>query len=51
MRSIVQNELNNDADKIESVSLRFTGHVFPGEALKIKLWKESDKIFFEAFTV
>ena len=51
MRSIVQNVLNNDAERVQSVELRFTGHVFPGEALKIKLWKEAGKIFFEALTV
>ena len=30
MRSIVQNVLNNDAERVQSVELRFTGHVFPG---------------------
>lgn len=51
MRSIVQNLLNNDAEKVQSVDIRFTGHVFPGEGLKIKIWKEGSKLFFEAFTV
>ena len=31
--------------------MRFTGHVFPGEALKIQLWKEKGKIIFEVETV
>ena len=51
MRSIVQNMLDNDAEKVQSVDIRFTGHVFPGEGLKIKVWNEPGKLFFEAFTV
>ena len=36
---------------MESVEIRFTGHVFPGEKLKIKVWKEEGRLFFEAATV
>jgi ABC-type lipoprotein release transport system permease subunit len=28
--------------------VRFTGHVFPGESLEISVWKEQNKLFFEA---
>jgi acyl dehydratase len=51
VRSVVQNVLNNEAGRVESVQLRFTSHVFPGEALKIKLWKEENRLYFEAWTV
>lgn len=33
------------------MEIRFTGHVFPGEGLSVKLWKEENRIFFEAETV
>ncbi|MCB0371149.1 MAG: hypothetical protein KDD45_17470 [Bdellovibrionales bacterium] len=51
MRSIVQNVLGNDAERIKFVEIRFTGHVFPGEGLQIKIWKDNDKLLFEAYTV
>lgn len=50
-RSVVQNVLNNDAERLQSIEVRFTGHVFPGEALEIKIWKEQNKLFFEAEVV
>jgi acyl dehydratase len=50
-RSIVQNLLNNDGEKLQSIEVRFTGHVFPGENLEIKVWKEQNKLFFEAEVV
>lgn len=51
MRSVVQNLLGNDAERVQSVEIRFTGHVFPGETLNVKVWQETGKIFFEAATV
>jgi acyl dehydratase len=50
-RSIVQNLLGNDAEKVQSIEVRFTGHVFPGESLEINVWKEQNKLFFEASVV
>jgi acyl dehydratase len=51
VRSIVQTLLNNDAELIQSVDIRFTGHVFPGESLKIKIWKEGSRLIYEAWVV
>jgi len=50
-RSIVQNLLGNDPSRIKSYETRFTGHVFPGESFEIKIWKEGNKIQFEAGVV
>lgn len=51
VRTIVQKALDNDAGRVSSVEIRFTGHVFPGEGLIVRLWKEDNKIFFEGETV
>ncbi len=51
VRSITQNILKNDVLCLKSIQVRYTGHVFPGESLKIKIWKENGKIVFEADTV
>jgi len=48
---IVQGWLNNDANKVRSVHVRFTSHVFPGETLSVKTWKDGNKIIFSASTV
>lgn len=50
-RSIVQNLLGNDPEKLQSIEVRFTGHVFPGESLEISVWKEQGKLLFEAEVV
>ena len=43
--------LGNDASRVKSYEVRFTGHVFPGESLEIKVWKDGEKFFFEAGVV
>ena len=43
--------LGNDATRVKSYEVRFTGHVFPGESMEIKLWKEGERWFFEAGVV
>jgi|688.fasta_scaffold302084_2 hypothetical protein len=50
-RSIIQNVLGNDGEKMQSIEARFTGHVFPGENLEISVWKEQNKLLFEATVV
>ena len=49
-RAIAKGWCDNNTDKIKKVSARFTSHVFPGETLKIKTWKEGSKIIFTAET-
>lgn len=46
-RAIIQNLLHNDAEKLQSYEVRFTGHVYPGESLEIKVWKEQTRFHFE----
>jgi len=36
---------------MQSIEARFTGHVFPGENLEISVWKEQNKLLFEATVV
>lgn len=51
MRGLSQNLLGNDHTAIQSVGVKFVGHVFPGETLKVKVWKNGNKRYFEAETV
>jgi 3-hydroxymyristoyl/3-hydroxydecanoyl-(acyl carrier protein) dehydratase len=50
-RSLVQNLLKNDAERLHSYEVRFTGHVYPGESLEIKVWKEQNRLHFEVIDV
>jgi len=42
---------NNNPELIQKIGSRFTSHVFPGETLRIKTWKEGNLIIFIAETV
>lgn len=51
-RVFVQNVLKNDPSRLKSYYTRFTGHVYPGEAMNVSLWKEGEnRYIFEAETV
>lgn len=50
-KSIMQSCLGNDPTRIKSYETRFIGHVYPGESLKINIWKEADKLLFLVETV
>lgn len=50
-RGLSQNLLGNDHTKIKSYETKFVGHVFPGETLKVKVWNDGDKRYFEVETV
>jgi len=49
-RLICQHWMDNDQNKIKSVQVRFTSHVFPGETLKVSTWKEGNSIIFSGAT-
>jgi acyl dehydratase len=50
-RVLSQNLLGNDHTAIKSIEAKFVGHVFPGETLKVSVWKDGEKRFFEAEVV
>ena len=50
-RGLSQNLLDNDHTRIKSYETKFIGHVFPGETLKVKVWNDGDKRYFEVETV
>lgn len=35
----------------KNIKVRFSGHVFPGETLKVTAWKEDNKVIFETYVV
>lgn len=35
----------------KNIKVRFTGHVFPGETLRVNAWKEGSKVIFETIVV
>merc|ERR1712000_689230 len=43
---------DNDANRFKSITVRFAGHVFPGETLETHMWKAGDnKIILETRVV
>jgi len=49
-RLICEGWLENDPNKIKSVAVRFTSHVFPGDTIVVSTWKEGNVIVFSAKT-
>lgn len=41
-RAILKRCADNDPDRFKSVNVRFSRHVFPGDALVTEMWRESD---------
>ncbi|CAI2377747.1 unnamed protein product [Moneuplotes crassus] len=49
-RAVYKTYCQEDPTLIKSVSARFCSHVFPGETIKIDLYKEANSVFFSAST-
>jgi hypothetical protein len=49
-RVIQQQFFKSNPDDMKVMSCRFTSHVFPGETLLVKAWKEGDTILFSTST-
>ena len=49
-RMVYEHFGHNDPSAIKKVTSRFTSHVYPGETLVVRMWKESNKVYFEGHT-
>jgi 3-hydroxyacyl-CoA dehydrogenase/3a,7a,12a-trihydroxy-5b-cholest-24-enoyl-CoA hydratase len=51
-RAVIQSFCNNDSNRFKAISVRFAGHVFPGESIETHMWKMSEtQIVFETRVV
>jgi acyl dehydratase len=51
-RAVIASCCNNDSKRFKSISVRFAGHVFPGETIETSIWRVSDtQVIFETKVV
>ena len=48
-RAILAEYCGFASDKLERIAVRFTGVVYPGETIRVDMWREGSVISFEAF--
>ncbi|MFJ9036103.1 MaoC/PaaZ C-terminal domain-containing protein [Streptomyces sp. NPDC102406] len=44
LKAVVDTLLDGDASRVTRYATRFTGIVFPGETLRIRMWREPDRV-------
>ncbi|MFG2646677.1 MaoC/PaaZ C-terminal domain-containing protein [Streptomyces sp. NPDC048436] len=44
LKAVVDTVLGGDVSRVRSYSTRFTGVVFPGETLRIRMWQSDDRV-------
>ena len=49
-RSLQQHFFKDAPEKMKSMNVRFTAHVFPGETLVVNAWKEGNQLIFATST-
>ena len=49
-RAVYEAFFKEDPSKLQSISGRFTSHVFPGETLIVSMWQEGNQIIFSTKT-
>lgn len=49
-RAVFESYHPKDPQALESISGRFTSHVFPGETLVVSMWKEGNVVTFSSKT-
>lgn len=49
-KAVVESALDGEPERVETYTARFTGHVFPGETLLIKVWEEDGRYLVTAET-
>lgn len=46
-RAVLNTFCDGDPARFKSIRARFTKHVFPGETLVTRMWRDADRVFFE----
>jgi len=49
--ALAEATIGNDVARLRSVAARFTGHVYPGETIRVELWRDADTVSFRGSVV